>query len=60
MAPSLLQLGVAALAYAGSASAKKWHLTDKYDHKNFFDKFNFFEVVNPWLYTKKVANKACM
>ena len=44
MAPSLLSIGAAALACAGSVSAKKWYLDDSYDATNFFDKFNFFEV----------------
>lgn len=44
MAPTIIKLGAAALALVSNAFAKKWYLTDKYDHTNFFDKFNFFEV----------------
>ncbi|KAM0333095.1 hypothetical protein ACHAQA_001753 [Verticillium albo-atrum] len=43
MAPSLFTLCTLALAFVGDASATKFYLDDTYDHKNFFDKFNFFE-----------------
>ena len=43
MAPSLVTLGTAALAYSvGGVAAKSYQLSDKYDASNFFSKFNFF------------------
>jgi len=42
MAPSLVTLGAAALAYSAGAAAKSYQLTDNYDSANFFSKFNFF------------------
>lgn len=47
MAPSILSLGTAALAFAGNAAAAKWYLADTYDSTNFFDKFNFFTDISP-------------
>jgi beta-glucanase (GH16 family) len=43
MAPSLVALGAAALAYtSAAAAASSYQITDTYDSTNFFDKFNFF------------------
>lgn len=47
MAPSIVSLGTAALAFAGNAAAAKWYLEDTYDSTNFFDKFNFFTENSP-------------
>lgn len=45
MAPSLLKLSAAALAYTTGVSAvQSYLLSESYDHTNFFDKFDFFEV----------------
>lgn len=45
MAPSLLKLSAAALAYTtGVAAAQSYLLAESYDSTNFFDKFDFFEV----------------
>ncbi|TWU79109.1 hypothetical protein ED733_008763 [Metarhizium rileyi] len=44
MAPSLLSLGVAALALSGNTTAVQWRLDDTYDSTNFFEKFAFIEM----------------
>ncbi|KAH6665906.1 concanavalin A-like lectin/glucanase, partial [Plectosphaerella plurivora] len=42
MAPTLLSLGVAALALVGDVSATRFYLDETYDQSNFFDKWDFF------------------
>lgn len=58
MAPSLLSLGTAALACAGSAVATKWQLSETYDASNFFDKFDFITVRRPPLHGRPLRRLA--
>lgn len=43
MAPTLLTLGTALLAFVPYATGTKFYLDETYDKTNFFDKWNFFE-----------------
>ncbi|KAK4122446.1 glycoside hydrolase family 16 protein [Parathielavia appendiculata] len=48
MAPSIIRLGAAALAYASSAAAlEAYQLKESYTPSNFFEKFKFFSESDP-------------
>ncbi|KAK4104169.1 glycoside hydrolase family 16 protein, partial [Parathielavia hyrcaniae] len=58
MAPSIIRLGAAALAYASTAAAiEVYQLKESYTPSNFFDKFNFFSESDPNRGFVKYRNK---
>lgn len=59
MAPSLIRLGAAALAYVSSVSAlEAYQLKEQYTPSNFFDKFDFFNQPDPNGGTVKYTSKS--